>query len=245
MVKLLFGDCLEVMHEIPDKSIDLVAADLPYGTTQNKWDEIIPLGPLWEQYKRILKGSGVCVFTASQPFTSMLVMSNKKWYRFDDVWDKKSVTGFLDAKKKPLRRHESVLVFSPKGAGGFTYNPVMRTGKMRKKGATKVGSNYGNFDASYSSVNDQYYPTSIIEINNANQRSKVHPTQKPESLFDYLISMYSNPGDTILDNAMGSGTSGVSSVKLGRNFIGIENHKPYFDIAEQRILGTIVPERHP
>lgn len=239
-VKLMFGDCLDLMHTIEPGSVDLIATDLPYGTTQNKWDEIIPLRPLWDQYKRILKDSGACVFTACQPFTSMLVTSNKEWFRFDDVWDKVFTSGYLDAKKRPLRRHESILVFSPKAR--HTYNPRMTTGRRRKKGKVYGKStNYGNVkDINPTEYYDQYYPTSIVVFSNANQKSKVHPTQKPEELFDYLISTYSNKGDVVLDNAMGSGTSGVSSLKLERNFIGIENHKPYFDIAEKRILGTAV-----
>lgn len=232
---LYLGDCLVEMAKIPAGSVDLVAADLPYGTTACKWDTVIPFEPLWAHYRRVLKPRGAVVLTASQPFTSMLVMSNREWFRFDDVWDKRSPVGFLNARRMPLRRHESVLLFSPAKFGRFTYNPVMRKGVWRDKETKgRQTTVYGNF-ARPPVENDDYYPTSIIDIPKSNFQGTVHPTQKPVALFEYLIRTYSNEGETVLDCTMGSGTTGVACVNTNRNFVGVERDPGYFDIAERRI----------
>lgn len=235
MLNQIFNeDCLEGMKRIPDKSVDMILCDLPYGTTQNKWDAIIPFEPLWEQYERIIKDNGAMVFTAAQPFTSFLVTSNPKLFRYSLVWDKKNTTGFLNAKRMPLRRHEDVLVFYKKLP---VYNPQMVTkGKPRKKGGadrTNRGcyGDYGNTNT----FNNTYYPTSILEISNADKTEIVHATQKPIELFEWLINTYSVPGDVVLDNCMGSGTAAIACMMTKRNFIGFELDKPNFDIAQKRI----------
>jgi len=233
-VSLMLGDTLERMREIPDGSVDMVMADLPYGTTACKWDTIIPFEPLWAAYRRVCKKNAAIVLTASQPFTSVLVMSNPNWFRYEWIWDKRLSTGFLDANRKPLKRHESVLVFS----GGRTiYNPEMRTGVMRNKGGSGPSDCYGKYKK-VASRSDQYYPTSLIEISNANQSAKVHPTQKPVALMEYLIRTYTNKGETVLDNTMGSGTTGVACVNTGRKFIGVERDEEYMKIAESRIAAA-------
>ena len=234
--RLFFGDCLIEMGKIADKSVDMILCDLPYGTTQNKWDVIIPLDELWKQYERIIKDSGMICLTSAEPFTSTLITSNKKLFKYDLIWDKKISSGFLNAKRMPLRRHEQILCFYKKLP---TYNPEMVTrGKVRKKGITtetgKHTSNYGKFENCVVE-NNEYYPTSIIEVSNANRKDKLHPTEKPLELFEYLIKTYTNDGELVLDNAMGSGTTGVACKNLNRNFIGIEKDENYFKIAEQRI----------
>lgn len=236
MIELIHGDCLEEMKKIPDGSIDLVLTDPPYGTTACKWDTIIPFEPMWEQLKRVTKKNGAIVLFGSQPFTSALVMSNPKMFKYDIVWNKGNTTGFLNAKKIPLRRHEDILVFSESKNGKYVYVPQMRTGKLRKKGR-EIDSEervYGAYKASVS-VNDQYYPTSILDMGTVYRAKNVHPTQKPVALMEYLIKTYTNEGETVLDFTMGSGTTGVACKNLNRNFIGIELDKEYFDIAKKRI----------
>jgi len=234
--QVFLGDCLDIMPQIESNSVDMVLCDLPYGTTQNKWDVIIPLNELWKQYERIIKDNGMICLTSAEPFTSTLITSNKKLFKYDLIWDKKLSSGFLNAKRMPLRRHEQILCFYKKLP---TYNPEMVTrGKVRKKGITtetgKHTSNYGKFENSVVE-NNEYYPTSIIEVSNANRKDKLHPTEKPLELFEYLIKTYTNDGELVLDNAMGSGTTGVACKNLNRNFIGIEKDENYFKIAEQRI----------
>ena len=233
MINLMHGDCLELMKDIQDGSVDMILCDLPYGTTQNKWDAVIPFAPLWEQYRRVCKKNAAIVLTASQPFTSSLVMSNVRDFRYSMVWDKKGTTGFQTAKIMPLRRHEDVVVFYQAKPA---YNPVMEVrGLPRKKGGSKVDNGcYGEL-RSAESFNNEYYPTSVIEISNASKKGLVHPTQKPVALMEYLIRTYTNEGDTVLDNCMGSGTTGVACVNTGRKFIGIERDDKYFDIAQKRI----------
>ena len=231
--KIIHGDCLEVMPLLPDKSIDMILCDLPYGITACKWDTIIPFEPLWAQYERIIKDNGAIVLTASQPFTSALVMSNPKLFKYDLVWDKKNPTGHLNAKIMPLRRHESELVF---GKGKVVYNPQMRQGKKRWKGGfseTNRGC-YGEHKATRS-YNDTYYPTSVIEINNANQKAKEHPTQKPVALFEYLIKTYTNEGEIVLDNCAGSFTTAVACDNTNRNWICIEKEEEYCNIGLMRV----------
>jgi site-specific DNA-methyltransferase (adenine-specific) len=230
---LLQGDCLDVLKTIPDGSIDMVMCDLPYGTTRNSWDSVIPLDELWAQYHRVCKKNAAIVLTASQPFTSALVMSNVSDFRYSLVWDKKGTTGFQTAKIMPLRRHEDVVVFY---RAKPAYNPEMETrGAPRKKGGSKTDNGcYGEL-RSAESFNNTYYPTSVIEISNASKKGLVHPTQKPVALMEYLIKTYTNPGEIVLDNTMGSGTTGVACMNIGRRFVGIERDPDYFKIAESRI----------
>lgn len=232
--ELYHGDCLELMQELPDYRVDLILCDLPYGTTQNKWDSIIPFDALWVQYKRIC--SGLIVLTAAQPFTSALIMSNVKDFKYTWVWDKANSTGFLNAKKQPLRQTEDIVVF---GSGsGKTYNPIMEVrGFPRNKGGYIKGTgtdNYRDFN-SVESFNNEYYPTNLLRVSNAQRKGKVHPTQKPVELMEYLIKTYTNEGDTVLDNTMGSGTTGVACGNTGRNFIGMEMNREYYHIARKRI----------
>lgn len=229
---LLHGDCLELMKQIPDGSVDMILCDLPYGTTACKWDTVIPFEPLWEQYKRVIRKKGAIVLTAIQPFTSALVMSNIKDYRHQWVWNKNNSAGFATAKIRPMAICEDVLVF---GSERVNYYPQMTKGKMRKKGGYGASDNYGITPSI--SVNDDYYPKNLIEIGNASQVGKVHPTQKPVALMEYLIRTYTNEGETVLDNCMGSGTTGVACLNTGRNFIGIEKDPKYFEIARDRIMG--------
>ena len=226
-------DCLEGMKRIPDKSVDMILCDLPYGTTRNKWDSIIPFAPLWEQYERVIKDNGAIVLTASQPFTTYLICSNQALFRYDLIWHKTHPKGHFNAKRMPLRGHEEILIFYKNPP---TYNPIMRKGKFRYKGNKGVSEDrcYGT-SKPYDNWNDKYYPTSVIEISNANQRGKVHPTQKPVELFEYLIKTYTNEGETVLDNCMGSGTTAIACINTGRNFIGFEINKHYCEIANERI----------
>lgn len=234
--EILLGNCLELMKDIPNGSIDMILCDLPYGTTQNKWDVIIPLDELWNQYERIIKDNGMICLTSAEPFTSTLITSNKKMFKYDLIWDKKLSSGFLNAKRMPLRRHEQILCFYKKLP---TYNPEMVTrGKVRKKGITtqtgKHTSNYGKFENSVVE-NNEYYPTSIIEISNANRKDKLHPTEKPLELFEYLIKTYSNEGEIILDNCAGSGTTAIACLKNKRQFIVMEKEQKYYDIILKRV----------
>ena len=231
--ELHLGDCLEVMKSIPAGSIDLILCDLPYGTTQNKWDSVIPFDKLWAEYKRVC--SGMIVLTAAQPFTSALIMSNQKDFKYTWVWDKALSTGFLNAKKQPLRQTEDVVVFGK----GKTYNPIMEVrGKPRFKGGrgkSRRSDNYGKYGDSVS-VNNEYYPTNLLRISNAVRKGRQHPTQKPVALMEYLIKTYTNEGDLVMDNCMGSGTTGVACMNTGRRFIGIEMDAGYFQIAQGRIM---------
>ena len=229
------GDCLDVMPTLADKSVDMVLCDLPYGTTACKWDTIIPFEPLWKQYKRLIKDNGAIVLTASQPFTSALVMSNPAMFKYCWVWDKALPTGHLDAKRRPMRQHEDVAVFAP---GRVTYNPEMRTGKFRKKGDSGQSECYGKFNRVIS-FNDQYYPTSILRISNADQTKKQHPTAKPVALFEYLIRTYTNEGDTVLDNCAGSGTTAVACMNTNRSWIMIEKDATYCEICRRRIDAAV------
>jgi site-specific DNA-methyltransferase (adenine-specific) len=226
-VTLLQGDCLEIMPTLPASSVDLVLCDLPYGSTQNKWDIVIPFEPLWEQYKRICKGA--VVLTASQPFTSRLVMSNPSGFRYAWVWEKTTATGHLNAKRMPMKIHEDVVVFS-KDTPPYSPQDLKPFGKMVHR-----GHNGDNFGVSGKENFQEFtnYPRSIIKF--AIDKEKLHSTQKPVALMEYLIRTYTNPGDTVLDNCMGSGTTGVACVNTGRNFIGIEKDPNYFAIAQARI----------
>jgi len=233
-MQLIHGDCLEKMKDIPDKSIDMILADLPYGTTACKWDVVIPFEPLWEQYKRIIKDRGAIVLFGSEPFSSYLRMSNIKQYKYDWVWDKKKGGNIMNLKQQPYKVHEIISVFC-----GGNYYPIMesqkpRTGRICSVGEANGIENYG--DLRYY---DKKYPKSIIEESNASQKGKVHPTQKPVALLEYLIKTYTLEGETVLDNCMGSGSTGVACVNTGRNFIGIEKDDKYFEIAKKRIADAV------
>lgn len=230
--KLYLGDCLQRMQRIPDRSIDLILVDLPYGMTRNKWDVIIPLDQLWDQYLRIIKPGKPMVFTANQPFTTTLISSNPRLFKYDLIWDKKLSVGFLNAKKRPLRRHEEILVFC---TGSPIYNPQMRLGKLRNKGGkNRISDCYGKFSAN-TVFNNTYYPTSILEISAADRRDRFHPNQKPVELFEYLIRTFSSAGDLALDHCAGSGTTGIACINTHRRFILIEKEPEYVKQARARI----------
>lgn len=231
MINLMHGDCLELMKDIPDQSVDMILCDLPYGTTQNKWDSVIPFEQMWAQYKRICKGA--IVLTATQPFTSALVASNSQNFRYEMVWEKSSVTGHLNAHRRPMRTHEDVLVFS------YSAPPYYPQGLKPYGKTEKRGNNGTNFGKSGTENHQEFtnYPRSIIRI--ANDSKPVHPTQKPVALMEYLIRTYTNEGDTVMDNCMGSGTTGIACMNTGRKFIGMEQDAKYFEIAQKRVHDSI------
>ena len=234
--KLYLGDCLEIMERIPNKSIDMILCDLPYGTTRNKWDSIIPLDKLWSQYNRIIKDNGAIVLFAQTPFDKVLGASNLEMLRYEWIWEKTTATGHLNAKKMPMKAHENILVFYKKLP---TYNPQKTTGHTPVHAYTKYqddGSNYGKTKIGISGGgNTDRYPRSVQKFKNDKQKCALHPTQKPVALCEYLIKTYTNEGELVLDNCMGSGTTGVACNNTGRNFIGIEIDENYFNIAKQRI----------
>ncbi|EKN3733730.1 site-specific DNA-methyltransferase [Yersinia enterocolitica] len=239
MINLMHGDCLELMKEIPDASVDMVLCDLPYGTTQNKWDSVIDLVSLWEQYKRISRGA--IVLNSAQPFTSVLACSNLAQFKYAWVWQKSRPTGHMNAKKQPMREHEEICVFYGRQP---TYNPQFTTGKpnhVSKSAKPRVKSHSENYGAQYEIVEEvtvRKYPKTILSFTVVSPTDILHPTQKPVKLMEYLIRTYTNEGMTVLDNCMGSGTTGVACVNTGRKFIGIELDKNYFDIARKRIEGA-------
>lgn len=242
---LIHGDCLELMASIPDGSVDMILCDLPYGTTACKWDTVIPFEPLWAHYKRIAKKNAAIVLTASQPFTSALVMSNPRWFKHEWIWEKNRGSNFASCKWQPMKEHESVLVFSPSVP---TYYPIRES--RNGGGAGLVGklikaSNTGRRKAMSGFVDgrDRILPHDRVprSIQKFNTQVGHHPTQKPVALMEYLIRTYTNEGETVLDNCMGSGTTGVACVNTGRNFIGIERDDKYFAIAQERIANT--PQR--
>lgn len=229
-IELYNGDCLELMKNIPDKSIDMILCDLPYGTTRNKWDSIIPLDELWKHYERIIKDDGAIVLFSQPPFNMILGCSNLKLFRYEWIWEKEAGTGFLNAKKMPLKKSENILVFYkslPK------YNPQMTAGKPYKCEQGGNSGNYGDYDRVVTENYGERYHVNVIKFNR--DRSKLHPTQKPVALLEYLIKTYTNEGDVVLDNCMGSGSTGVACINTNRNFIGIELNKDYFNIAKERI----------
>ena len=235
MIDLRLGDCLEVMKTIEDNSIDAIICDLPYGTTQNKWDSIIPFDLLWLQYERVIKDNGAIVLTAQQPFTSALIMSNPKIYKYNWVYQKNKSTGFLNAKRQPLNDYEDICVFYKKQC---TYNPQMTVAeKIYKRGEVKRKKSdcYGNEKDFKQVETGLRYPKRIQYFNNNKTQEQKHSTQKPLELLEYLVKTYTNENDTILDNTMGSGTTMVACKKLGRNGIGIEKEEKYFKIAQERV----------
>lgn len=236
--KIFNEDCLDGMKRIPDGSVDCIICDLPYGTTACKWDSVIPLDALWTQYNRIIKPHGAIVLFGQEPFSTILRMSNLNNWKYDWIWDKKSKQGFLNAKKRPLKQHELISVFSN---GTPVYYPQMITkGKPRQKGAPskRIGdgdSAYGKFEYQPKAKNNEYYPSTILEFSNASHTDVEHPTQKPVELIRYLIRTYSNPEDIILDNTIGSGTTAIAAIREHRHYIGFELNKEYYDIACRRI----------
>ena len=235
--KIYNEDCLIGMKDIPDKSIDMILCDLPYGTTACKWDTIIPFEPLWEQYERVIKDNGAIVLTASQPFTSKLVMSNTKIFRYDITWDKVAVSNPFLANKRPLRSHEDILIFYKKQP---TYNKQMREGIKRKRGVSKSKRTTGTLGNSIlpnssDDTSNLKNPNTVLTISNANKINRLHPTQKPVALFEYLIKTYTDEGETVLDNCMGSGTTAIAAINTGRNYIGFELDEGYYKASLDRI----------
>ena len=232
-VWLMQGDCLERMKEIPSGSVDMILADVPYGTTQCKWDSIIPLEPMWEQLKRVIKPNGAIVMTASQPFTTTLIASNMKMYKDCLVWKKNVASNFLNANRTHLKRHEDVCIFYQKSP---VYNKQMLGGapyKNKRNGNDDSGDCYGDISKRTDTVNHgERNPISILEFD---RNVGLHPTQKPVALMEYLIKTYTNEGETVLDFTIGSGSTGVAAVNTGRKFIGIELDLNYFNIALERI----------
>lgn len=247
-VELIHGDCLVEMKNIPDKSIDMILCDLPYevlnkGNKSASWDRLLPFDQLWEQYNRIIKDNGAIILFAQGMFTAQLMMSNPNMWRYNLIWDKILTSGFLNAKRMPLRSHEDILVFYKSLP---TYNPQMTIGEpLHSKGISYkdkeltnncYGDMKGTDDLRKGST--EKYPKSIIRFQKPHPSCAVHPTQKSEELCEYLIKTYTNEGETVLDNCMGSGTTGVAAIKTNRSFIGIELDDEYFNIAEERILNV-------
>lgn len=243
--QLFEGDCLKYLKQFPDNSIDMVLCDLPYGTTQNKWDSVIPLSKLWKEYERVVKDNGAIVLTSQGLFTAQLMMSNPKMFKYKWIWEKSKPTNFLNAKKQPLRKYEDVCVFYKKQP---TYNPQMVKGEPYNKGIRKnqLSGSYGDFQPVHVHSDGERYPIDIIYFKTAESEGRViHPTQKPIELGRYLIRTYSNPGDLILDNTFGSGSFLVAALLEGRNFVGIEKNKnaelfktssiDFIDEAEKRL----------
>ena len=234
-IKLMMGDCLERMKEIPSGSIDMILTDPPYGTTACKWDSIIPLEPMWAQLKRIIKPNGAIVVTASQPFTTTLIASNIKMFKYNLIWEKSRSSSPMLAKKQPMRFHEDVCVFYKKQP---TYNPIMSEGN--KNHGTKAGKAtiniHGGIESKFKeNTSKMKYPRSVMKVKSTDSTRNLHPTQKPVALMEYLIKTYTNEGETVLDFTCGSGSTGVAAKNLNRNFIGIELDETYFNIAKERI----------
>lgn len=240
MIKLIHNDCLKAMKDISNKSIDMIFCDLPYGLTQNKKDITIPFEPLWEEYERIIKDNGAIVLFAQGKFYIDLINSNKKLFRYDLIWNKVLTSGFLNAKRMPLRQHEQIAIFYKKLP---TYNPQMEEGKpLHGKGKSYLtkeikNQNYGKFNVieDLRAGTTEKYPTSILNFKKAHPSIAKHPTEKPVELLEYLIKTYTNEEDLVLDNCMGSGSTGVACKHLNRKFIGIEIDEKYYEIAKKRI----------
>lgn len=237
-IALICGDCLEVLPMLEDK-VEAIITDLPYGTTACSWDEIIPFAPMWAQVKRLLKPRGAFVTTASQPFTSKLIMSNLDWFKYEWIWKKDKSSGHLDAQRKPLKAHENIAVFSRNGNSIYNYQLSLKPKiNIRPLSIRKNTAVYRSFDSQAKRLisKDKSFPSSVINFNKPNIGEQgFHPTQKPEALYRYLILTYTNPGDTVMDFVFGSGTTGVACVQTGRRFIGIEISEDYYNIAVKRI----------
>ena len=229
------GDCLELMNNIPDKSIDMILCDLPYGTTKCKWDIVIPLDKLWEQYNRIIKDKGAILLFGSEPFSSKLRISNLRMYKYDLIWKKTKAQGFLNSKKMPLKDYENICVFYKRlpvyNPQGIIYGNFQNDRKSKYSKGEDIYGKEKEFGISHMSN----FPKQIIEFSNPSGKGQLHPTQKPVDLLEYLIKTYTQDGEVILDNCMGSGSTGVASLNLHRKFIGIELDENYFNIAKERI----------
>lgn len=254
-MELLLGDCLERMKEIPDGSVNMILCDLPYGTTACKWDSVIPFEPLWEQYRRVTKDTSAIVLFGAQPFTAALVMSNPKMFKYCWVWEKSRPSGFAQAKNKPLSAHEDIAVFS----AGVTVHATQTQSRMPyfpqgvkecsrvvrnseshlKTGSDSVFGKRPSHKKEYAQTQTDY-PRSVLKV--ASESGATHPTQKPVALCEYLIRTYTREGETVLDNCMGSGTTGVACVRTNREFIGIEQDENYFKIAESRIANEMMSD---
>lgn len=238
-MNLMLGDCLDRMGELADASVDMVLADLPYGTTQNKWDSVIPLEPLWREYQRVIRDAAPIVLFCSQPFTTTLISSNRESYKYSWVWKKTQAVGHLNAWRQPMRNTEDIAVFY---SSQCTYNPILEDKEPSNirphTSRTKLSTNYGshNLDV-HRCPADKTMPSTILNF--ANAQWTIHPTQKPVPLMEYLIRTYTNEGDVVLDNTMGSGTTGVACVKTSREFIGIEQDDTYFEAAKARIAASV------
>lgn len=239
--QIVHGDCLEVMENIKDGSIDMIMADLPYNTTRNHWDSLIDLKELWIQYERVIKDNGAIVLTAQTPFDKVLGASNLKLLKYEWIWEKTSATGHLNAKKMPMKAHENILVFYKKLP---TYNPIKTQGHVRKvskaehKVNSKMSTNYNPTGlTTYDST--ERYPRSVLKFPNDKQKTALHPTQKPVALMEYLIKTYTNPGELVLDNVAGSGSTAIAAMNTGRNFVAIEKEEDYFNLAQQRIIDNL------
>lgn len=243
MIKLYNNDCLEIMNDISDKSIDMILCDLPYGITKCIWDKVIPNNLLWQQYKRIIKDNGTIVLFGIEPFASELRLSNLEMYRYDWIWEKTQATGHLNANKQPLRASENILVFYKKSP---TYNPQKTQGHTPVHKYTKYLNTqnntelYGKMSKELSGGgNTDRMPRNVIKFSSDKQRIKLHPTQKPVALLEYLIKTYTNENEIVLDNCMGSGSTGIACINTNRSFVGIELDKKYFEIAKLRIAEKI------
>ena len=238
-ITLMAGDCLELMKDLKDGSVDMILCDLPFGVTRAKWDVPLDFEELWKEYNRIIKDNGVICLFAIEPFASKLRLSNLKMYRYDWIWDKVKSTGFLNAKKQPLRCHEVICVFYKKQC---MYNPQKTKGHPKKSAKRRtVGTdlyNAGNQEVSYEST--ERYPRSIQVFSSDVQKSALHPSQKPVALLEYLIKTYTKEGDLVLDNCMGSGSTGVACINTNRRFIGFEKDMSYFQIAKDRITQILL-----
>jgi len=241
---IINGDCLEVMKKIPDKSIDMILCDLPYGTTSCHWDTVIPFEPLWEQYKRIIKDNSAIVLTASQPFTTLLINSNIEWFKYEWIWIKNSTIGFVHAKNQPMKMHENIVVFSkaPMGHASLLkekrmkYYPINAKNngiKIVQKKPETIGPRTNQDGRAYYAQTN--FSRSCIKFDSDIKNMPLHPTQKPVALFEYLIRTYTNNNDTVLDNCIGSGTTAIACINSGRNFIGIEKDLKYYNIACKRV----------
>ena len=231
-IELWQGDCLELMKNIPDKSIDMILCDPPYGTTACKWDTIIPFEPLWEQYNRIIKDNGAIVLFGAEPFSTLLRYSNLKAFKYDWIWEKEQGANFMLCKYQPYKVHEIISVFS---RSRHIYHPQMTEGKPYISGKGTSGDITRNVVKIQTKNNGTRYPRSIQRFNTEKSKGSFHPTQKPVPLLEYLIKTYTNEGETVLDNCMGSGSTGVACVNTNRRFIGIELDDGYFNIAKNRI----------
>ena len=232
-LSLHHGDCLNVMRDIPNMSVDMILADPPYGTTRNKWDSVINLSDMWYELNRVTKNNGAIGLFGSEPFSSSLRMSNIKNYKYDWVWVKEQGTGFLNSKRQPLKNNEQISIFYTNQP---IYNPQMRTGfkpYKTKKGGLTDNYNKDSVDSVTTISNGERFPLNTLSF--SRDKNKLHPTQKPVALMEYLVKTYTNEGETVLDFAMGSGTTGVACKNLNRNFIGIELDDKYFEIAKKRI----------